>query len=228
MADAARVRAVVNARGVALDLTLPAGLTTAVVGPNGAGKSTLVQLLQGSVVPDEGEIALGERRWVRIGQGRRLWVPPERRGCAVVGQTTGLFPHLSVLDNVAYGPLAHRHSRRFARDRARAELDSLGLSGLADRRPRQLSGGEAKRVAIARALAVDPRLVLLDEPFAGVDATALPELRSVLRARLASCTAVLVTHDPEDVRVLAHHLLELADGRVATEATSFMRDFSAG
>ncbi|MGJ6980522.1 sulfate/molybdate ABC transporter ATP-binding protein [Aestuariimicrobium soli] len=237
MADPVHVRATLAERGLDLDLDLPGGRTTAVIGPNGAGKSTLVHLLHGALAPDAGEISLGPRLWVRSGNGRRVWVPTQRRGCAVVGQNASLFPHLSVLDNVAYGPRSHGHSRALARRRAEAELDAVGLADLAGRRPRQLSGGQAKRVAIARALAVDPRLVLLDEPFAGVDVTTIPELRALLASRLASKTALLVTHEIDDVRAMADHVVHLESGRVVNEGspetvfdrpgTRFLREFVA-
>lgn len=221
MAESLHLRAHVAERHLEVDLTLPLLQTTALVGPNGAGKSTLIQLLHGTLVPDEGEIShtphARQRVWVRIGDGRRIWVPTHRRDCATVGQDAHLFPHLSVLDNVAYGPRSRGHSRRTARARAEAELAAVGLLDLADQRPGQLSGGQARRVAIARALAIDPVLVLLDEPFAGVDAGSLPELRTLLAERLQGRTTVLVTHDPDDVRALAHRLVQLDSGRVVSE-----------
>jgi molybdate transport system ATP-binding protein len=143
-------------------------------------------------------------------------VPPERRRVGVVFQEHRLFSHLSVLDNVAFGPRCQGVRRGAARSRARHWLDRLDLGGLADRRPSALSGGQAQRVALARALASRPRLLLLDEPFASLDAGARADLRSglpdVLRAHEGP--TLLVTHDPLDALVLGDRLVVLERGQV--------------
>lgn len=203
-------RLVLAARGIDARISVPAGVTLAVVGPNGAGKSSVLQLLAGGLVPDSGEITLGGR--VVVGDG--VPVPPHRRRIAYLEQRPLLFPHLDVVRNVEFGLLSRGVGKVEARARAVAELDAVGCGHLQGRRPRELSGGEGQRVALARALATDPSVVLLDEPLAAVDATVAPELRRLLRERLSGVTTVLVTHDFLDVAALADDLLELDAGRV--------------
>ncbi len=176
----AAIRAAVRARGVDVALALPSGRVTALVGANGAGKSTLVQLLSGELRPSAGTIQMGGSA---VSDAHRH-LPSHRRSVALLQQRPLLFPHLSVLDNVAFGPRARGASRAAARRRALAELDAVGAAAFADRRPESLSGGEAQRVALARALATDPTLLLLDEPFAALDVTAAASLRHLLRERL--------------------------------------------
>lgn len=231
MAESVRVEAAVDRRGVELSLALREGATTALIGPNGAGKSTCVQLIAGALRPDTGTVTIGERQVA----GSRTLVPAHQRRIGYLDQRPLLFPHLSVLDNVAFGPRARRVPRADALDRARAELEAVGSADLAGRRPRALSGGQSQRVAIARALAIDPDVVLLDEPFAALDAASTPELRRLLRGRLADVTTLLVTHDLLDVLALADHLIVLEAGRVVADgavddvltapATAFVADF---
>ena len=213
MADAVRIDATVAARGLDLAVGIPEGRTVAVVGPNGAGKSSLIELIAGGLLPDTGTVSLRGRE---LSSPKRA-VPMHQRPFGHLEQRALLFPHLSVLDNVAFGPRARGVSKQAARQRARAELEAVGLAGLAGRRPSQLSGGQAQRVALARALAIDPEVVLLDEPFAALDATVTPELRRLLRARLRGLTALLVTHDFLDVVALADHAVELDRGSVVGE-----------
>jgi molybdate transport system ATP-binding protein len=189
-----------------LDLTAAAGEVVALVGPNGAGKTTALLALAGLL--DGGPVVL---------DGRRVdLLPPERRDVGWVPAGGLLLPHLSALDNVAYGLRARRTGRREARRRAREELDRLGVADLADRRPRELSGGQAQRVALARALAPDPALLLLDEPLSALDAQVRGTVRQQLRDRLTTTRApvVLVTHDLADAEVLADHVVVLDRGRV--------------
>ncbi|WP_425309152.1 ATP-binding cassette domain-containing protein [Ammonicoccus fulvus] len=231
MGDAARIDAVVERRGVSLELGLRSGATTALIGPNGAGKSTCVQLIGGALRPDSGHVSIGDR----IVAGPRTLVPAHQRRIGYLDQRPLLFPHLSVLDNVAYGPRSRGIPRATALERARAELAAVGMDQLAERRPRALSGGQSQRVAIARALAIDPEIVLLDEPFAALDAASTPELRRLLRERLAEVTTLLVTHDLLDVLALADELVALEAGRVVAQgsvddvltapATAFVADF---
>lgn len=231
MFDAVRIDARVDARHVNLQLVLGEGELVAVIGPNGAGKSTCIQLIAGALQPDSGSVELSG---VVVADQRRL-VPAHRRRVGYLEQRPLLFPHLSVLGNVAFGPRSRGESVAFARDRAMAELEAVGLAGFGARRVRELSGGQAQRVAIARALAIDPDIVLLDEPFAALDAGATPELRRLLRDRLRGITTVLVTHDPLDVLALADGIAYLSDGRVCLQsgvdrvfqnpATRFLADF---
>lgn len=205
----------VAARDVDLRLTIPAGRRVAIVGPNGAGKSTALALLAGHLRPDSGEVRLDGA----VISSPGAHVPAHRRRVVSLEQRSGLFPHLSVLENVAYGPRARGLRRRAALDRARAELDAVGCIGLADRRPHELSGGQAQRVALARALAVDPELVLLDEPLAALDVEVAPAIRQLLAERLAGQAVVLVTHDPLDLWALADDVVVVLSGRVAQTGT---------
>ena len=199
-----------------LDVALHAGPdeVVAVVGPNGAGKSTLLQILAGLVRPDRGRVVLGDM----VLDG----LPPEQRPVAVVFQDALLFPHLSALDNVAYGLRARGMRRGEARRRAAEWLDRVGLdAGQHGSRPAALSGGQAQRVALARALATEPALLLLDEPLSAVDVSAKAQLRRVLRQQLATTPAVrlIVTHDPVDAMALADRLVVLEGGRVTQEGS---------
>ena len=207
---AVRLDARVDARDVELALTVGEGELLAVVGPNGSGKSTCIQLLAGALRPDSGTVTLGGV----VAAGPGVFLPPHRRRIGYLEQRPLLFPHLGVVDNVAFGPRSRGLPAAAARRRAGVELEAVGLAGFGGRRVHELSGGQAQRVAIARALAIDPDLVLLDEPFAALDAAATPELRRLLRERLRGLTTVLVTHDPLDVLALADGVAHLAAGRV--------------
>lgn len=213
MAEGIRIRATHAARGLDVDVTVPAGATLAVVGPNGAGKSSLLQLVSGDLVPDAGRVTVDGR----LLTGPGVHVPPHRRPTGYVEQRALLFPHLDVLDNVAFGLRARGATRAAARARAKHELAAVGCADLAGRRPPALSGGQAQRVSVARSLATDPEVMLLDEPLAALDATVTPEIRTLLRERLRGITTVLVTHDFLDVVALADRLVELADGLVVAE-----------
>ncbi|WP_432514998.1 sulfate/molybdate ABC transporter ATP-binding protein [Kineococcus sp. SYSU DK001] len=199
-------------RALAVRCEVAAGEVLAVLGPNGAGKSTLLALLAGLLRPTAGRVVLDGR----VLADDRTRVPPHRRGVGLLAQDPLLFPHLSVEDNVAFGPRSAGASRRRARARAAGLLAEVGAAGFAARRPHELSGGQAQRVALARALAAEPRLLLLDEPLAALDVTAAPEVRQVLRRVLrgGDRTAVLVTHDPLDALALADRVVVLDAGRV--------------
>ncbi|MFF5257698.1 ABC transporter ATP-binding protein [Actinomadura viridis] len=203
-------RLVVHRGSFGLDLELEAGPgeVVALLGPNGAGKSTALRALAG-LLP----IAGGH---IRVDGTEIHPLPPERRGIGMVFQDYLLFPHLSALENVAFGLRSQGAGRREARRRAAGWLDRVGLAGYADARPRALSGGQAQRVALARALAVEPRLLLLDEPLSALDAHTRLEIRAALRRHLSGFpgAAVLVTHDPLDAMVLADRLVVLEGGRV--------------
>lgn len=201
-------------RDLDVAIEVATGDTVAVLGPNGAGKSTVVATLAGLLRPTAAHIVVGERVWA----DEKSWVPPHQRSVALLAQQPRLFPHLSVRDNVAFGPRSHRRS-----DAARiAErwLERVGVTDLADRRPRELSGGQAQRVALARALAVDPDVVLLDEPMAALDVGAVPELRRLLRQVLADRTTVIVTHEPLDALALADRAVVIESGRIVHEGAA--------
>ena len=190
----------------------------AVVGPNGAGKTTLLRTLAGLVRIDRGRIALGPRLLDDTATG--VHAPPEDRPVGVVFQDFLLFPHLSALDNVAYGLRARGVGRPAAHRQASGWLERVGLDPAhTGSRPARLSGGQAQRVALARALATEPALLLLDEPLSAVDAGAKAQLRRMLREQLAGSAAVrlVVTHDPVDAMALADRLVVLEGGRVTQE-----------
>jgi len=212
--------AVVRRPGFTLDvaLTVAPGDVLAVLGPNGAGKSTLLDVLAGLLRPDAGGVRLGDRTLT----GPGVHVPPHRRGVGLLAQQPLLFPHLSVLANVAFGPRAQGTSRRAAVSRARELLAAVDASPLADRRPGQLSGGQQQRVALARALAAGPDLLLLDEPLAALDVDTMPAMRALLRRTIRDSgrTAVLVTHAALDALVLADRVVVLVAGRVVEEGST--------
>jgi molybdate transport system ATP-binding protein len=202
-------------RGFSVALTLADGERVAVLGHNGAGKSTLLAVLAGTIRPDSGRAVLDGEVLFDVGGRSRCWTPPHRRGVALMAQDALLFPHLSVAENVAFGPRAAGSSPAEARARAGRWLEEVGASELADRRPGQLSGGQAQRVAIARALAAEPRLLLLDEPLAALDVAVAPLLRRLLRGVLAGRQAIVVTHDLLDALLLSERVVVLDGGRVA-------------
>ena len=184
-------------------LEVAAGEVLAVLGPNGAGKSTVLRAVAGLLPVDEGTISLGDQVLDDPEQG--VFVAPEQRGLGVVFQDHRLFPHLRVVDNVAFGLRSQGVSRAVARGRALDWLARLGVAELAGRHPRELSGGQAQRVALARALAPAPAALLLDEPLAALDAQTRAEVQAELRAHLGRYAGptVLVTHDPVEALLLA-------------------------
>ncbi|WP_293785031.1 sulfate/molybdate ABC transporter ATP-binding protein [uncultured Aeromicrobium sp.] len=203
-------------RGVGVSLHVKAGETVALLGPNGAGKSSVISAIAGTLRPDRGRAVLGERTLFDLDEhGRGVWQPPYARDIALLAQEPLLFPHLTVLENVAFGPRSSGRSRRVAHEVARRWLDEVGALPYARRKPAQLSGGQAQRIAVARALAADPRLLLLDEPMAALDVTMVPAVRQMLRRVLAGRTAVIVTHDVLDALLLADRVLVIEEGRVA-------------
>ncbi|GIG34766.1 ATP-binding cassette domain-containing protein [Cellulomonas pakistanensis] len=214
---AARVRRTRESFELDVALSAAPGEVVALVGPNGAGKSTALRALAG-LVPG----GRGPDGWVhldgRVLEGPGVHLPPERRRCGVVLQGLHLVGHLTAVENVAFGPRAGGTPAGRARRDALGWLDRLEVAAQARTRAASLSGGQAQRVALARALAARPRLLLLDEPFAALDAAARPRVRAVLRAALAEGGAppvLLVTHDPADAADLADRTVHLADGRQA-------------
>jgi len=186
-------------------LVVDRGELVALLGPSGSGKTTLLRVIAGLEAPDAGMVSIGGRSVV----GPGVWVEPEARRVGMVFQDGALFPHLNVADNVAFG--------RPAAGRVQACLELVGLADRGRSYAHELSGGERQRVALARALAPEPDVVLLDEPFASLDAT----LRGSLRADVvrilhdAEATALLVTHDQQEALSLADRVVVMRDGAVA-------------
>jgi thiamine transport system ATP-binding protein len=207
--------AVLRLEGVALaqgsfrlraDLSVPAGATVAVMGPSGGGKSTLLAAIAGFIQPVAGRL---------LWDGRDLGpLAPGDRPVGVLFQDNNLFPHLSALQNVALGLRPTLRPRPQERATAQAALDRVGLGGLGDRRPAQLSGGQQGRAALARLLVQDRPLLLMDEPFAALGPALKAEMlaltQEVLGARGA--TILMVTHDPADARAVADSVLLVAEG----------------
>jgi iron(III) transport system ATP-binding protein len=195
-----------------VDLTVPGGSLTAILGPSGCGKTTLLRVVAGFERPDGGRVRLGDRQVAGTGTS---FVPPERRRVGLVPQESALFPHLDVAGNVGFGL-----SRRHRPDRVAELLELVGLPGYERRRPYELSGGEQARVALARALAPQPEVVLLDEPFAALDASLRAEIREDVREvlRATEATSILVTHDQEEALSVADHVAVMRRGRVVQVA----------
>jgi molybdate transport system ATP-binding protein len=196
------------------------GSTTALLGPNGSGKTTLVSSMAGLVPLEEGSVVLDETVLDEPAAG--VHVPPERRPIGVMFQDLLLFPHLSALENVAFGLRARGVPKAEARRRAGTWLERVDLGDYARSRPGGLSGGQAQRVALARAMVADPRLLLLDEPLAALDAATRSEVRRDLRRHLASFdgTRLLVTHDPLEAMTMADRLVVLEGGQVTQTGTA--------
>ncbi len=193
-----------------IDVSLPGGSVFGIFGPSGAGKTTIVRTIAGLERPDRGTIRFGGDTWF----DGRTWVEPQRRRVGYVGQAPALFPHLTVQENIEYW--RHAGDGRRAAFSTADLLSMLELEGLASRRPRELSGGQAQRVALARALAPGPRLLVLDEPFSGLDLPVRVRLRGHLRALVErlQIAAILVTHDRTDAIALCRDMAVLAGGRV--------------
>ena len=209
----AAVQLTLGALHLDMEINADEGEVVALLGPNGAGKTTLLRAIAGLVPITSGFVKLdGE---VLEDTSTRRYVPTDRRSIGVAFQDYLLFPHLSVLDNVAFGLRARGATRTEAAERAMQWLDRVGLKKYARSKPSELSGGERQRVALARALAPDPRLLLLDEPLAALDATTRVEVRRDLKAHLASFRGVrlVVTHDPLEAMTLGDRLIVMEDGK---------------
>ncbi|SFT51557.1 sulfate/molybdate ABC transporter ATP-binding protein [Arthrobacter sp. ov118] len=207
--------ATLAARGFDVSLSLGPVETVAILGPNGAGKSTLFAIIAGLLRPDTGTAQLGDKVLFDLAADKSLWSAPHTRGTALLAQEALLFPHLSAVDNVAFGPRSAGASSTAARETAMHWLTEVDAGDLASRRPGQLSGGQAQRVAVARALAADPDLLLLDEPMAALDIHAAPLLRRLLKRVLAGRRAIIITHDILDALMLADRVIVLEDGRIS-------------
>ena len=198
-----------------VDLDMPEGTITAVLGPSGCGKTTLLRILAGFEDPDAGTVRIAGEK---VAGGSTI-VPANRRRVGLMPQEGALFPHLSVGENIAFGMV--RATRREAQARVAHWLAVVGLDGLADARPHEISGGQQQRVALARALAAEPRVLLLDEPFAALDAGLRVRVREDIAAILrdAGTTALLVTHDQSEALSLPDSVALLIDGTIAQHGT---------
>jgi sulfate transport system ATP-binding protein len=194
-------------------LEIPDGSLTALLGPSGSGKSTLLRVIAGLEAPDAGTIVIGGQDVTTI--------PPQRRNIGFVFQHYAAFKHMTVRDNVAFGLTIRKRPRAEVDARVDELLGIVGLAGFQKRYPSQLSGGQRQRMALARALAVEPRVLLLDEPFGALDAKVREELRAWLR-RLhdeVHVTTVLVTHDQEEAMDVADNIAVLNEGRIEQAGT---------
>ena len=189
----------------------------ALIGPNGAGKTTLLRALAGAMVPEEGRLSVGERTLVDIGAGEV--VPPAKRGVGYLPQGYGLFGHLSAIDNVAYG--LYRLPKPEREARARSLLEAMGAEKILESRPGALSGGQRQRVALARALAIEPTLLLLDEPTAALDVSVRQETRALLAEQFGvpGRLAVVATHDLRDLLAWDPVVVCLDEGRVIAQGS---------
>jgi len=205
----------------ALDATLAvaSGEVVALLGPSGAGKSTVLRALSGLLHLNGGRVVLDGT--VLEEPSRHIHVAAEKRPVAMMFQEYLLFPHLSALENAAFGLRARGMDRNQAREKARAALELLGVDHLASSRPRQLSGGQQQRVAMARALVTEPKLMLLDEPLAALDVAIRGDLRRYLRTILHQTPAasVLVTHDLLDAVAIADRMMVIEDGHIVQSGT---------
>ncbi len=195
-----------------VDLAVPQGTLTAILGASGSGKTTLLRALIGFIGVDGGVISIGGNV---VADAGRIHVPPDKRAVGYVAQEGALFPHLTVAENVGFGLLRSQRRNGIRIDEA---LDLVGLDrSYSERRPQELSGGEQRRVALARALAPRPDIVLLDEPFSGLDASLRTEARAAVLEALetAGATAVLVTHDQAEALSTGREVAVLRDGRLA-------------
>ena len=202
---------------LAVRLVAAPGQVLGLLGPNGAGKSTLLSAVAGLTPVSAGRITLAGQVMDDAHQG--TFVEASARPIGFVFQNYRLFPHLTVAENVAFSPRARGQGKRAARSAASYWLDRLRLTDLADRKPSQLSGGQAQKVALARALAGQPTLLLLDEPLSALDAGTRLDVQAELKRHLADFTGpcLLVTHDPLEALVLADQLVVLEGGRIVQE-----------
>ncbi len=203
-----------NTFHLALNFSAVRGETTVLLGESGAGKSTVLRTVAGLLKPYKGHISFGDV--VYFDSERGIAVPPQERPFGYVFQDYALFPHLTVFENVAFGLRAQHFSRSLVRQRVGEALEQVHLPGLEQRRPAQLSGGQQQRVAIARALALQPQLLLLDEPLSALDVQTRREVRQELRRILAevNITTVMVTHTYLEALLFGQQILVLEQGHI--------------
>jgi molybdate transport system ATP-binding protein len=204
--------------GIEVAFDVPPGVTV-LFGPSGAGKSRTLGCIAGIIRPDRGRISLGEARWLDSERGTSL--PIHERRVAYLFQSLALFPHMTAAENVAYG-IPRNVPREARRGRALEMLAKMRVRDLAERKPRTFSGGEAQRVALARAFAMDPAVILLDEPFSALDVrlrlALLEEIREQLEA--LKIPTVLVTHQPSEAQVLGDRVVFIEQGRITRMISS--------
>ena len=196
-----------------VSLTIRGGEHLALLGPSGCGKSTILRILTGLAVPTEGEVWIGGRL---ASEPARVFIPPHRRDMAMVFQDLALWPNLTALENVVLGLAGSDLPSEERGRRATDALEACGVGDLARRRPESLSGGQQQRVALARALAVRPKVLLLDEPFSGLDFTIKTRLQTQMQELCAAfkLTLILVAHDPLEARALCHQAAVLENGAI--------------
>jgi spermidine/putrescine transport system ATP-binding protein len=194
-----------------IELAVAAGEYVALLGPSGCGKTTLLSILGGFVAPTEGRVTIGGRDVTRL--------PPAKRPTATMFQDYALFPHMSLRDNVGFGPRMAGMGRRARHAKAEALLEMVGLAHVAGLRPHALSGGQRQRVALARALAVEPEVLLLDEPLGALDLKLRRAMQDELKAiqRRVGTTFVHVTHDQEEAMAIADRIVVMNAGRIEDE-----------
>jgi len=216
----ASIRLKLGPLNLEMEITIDQDEVVALLGPNGAGKTTLLRAIAGLVPFESGYVRLDGK--VLEDTASKQYVPTERRPIGFVFQDYLLFPHLSVVDNVAFGLRSRGTPRRAAAEKAIEWLDRVGLKSYSRAKPAELSGGQRQRVALARALAPDPRLLLLDEPLAALDVTTRAEVRRDLKHHLASFQGIrlLVTHDPLEAVALADRLIVMEGGHLVQTGTS--------
>lgn len=212
-----------------IDLKIPKGTLTTLLGPSGCGKTTTLRMMAGLEVPTSGKIFIDGRDVTALG--------PSQRDVSMVFQSYALFPHMNVMDNVAYGLLVQGVDKRLAHERAKATLALVGLSGFEARWPGEMSGGQQQRVAVARSLILEPSVMLFDEPLSNLDAALRRSMREDIRAlqqRLA-LTVAYVTHDQSEAMAVSDQIVVMDRGRIAQQgsprelyeapANAFVADF---
>src|SRR5215475_4853442 len=199
--------------------TVASGEVLALLGPNGSGKSTILRALVGLLPLAGGRIVLDGT--VLEDPAQHVKIPPEQRPIGLMFQDYLLFPHMSALENVAFGLRAKGTDKQAARDKASQTMARLGLDGLAEAKPGSMSGGQQQRVAMARALVTDPKLLLLDEPLAALDVSTKTDVRRLLREvlRQSSAANVLVTHDLLDAVALGDRMIVIENGAIVQTGT---------
>ena len=216
-------------------LVIAPGSFLTILGPSGCGKTTILRMIAGLEEPDTGEIVIGDR--VVFSAVKGFLVPPSQRGLGMVFQSYALWPHMTVFQNVAFGPELAQWPRRQVKDRVGQVLSDLQLAGLEDRYPQEMSGGQQQRVALARMLALQPEIFLLDEPLSNLDARLRVDMRSELKRlhRETGATVIYVTHDQLEALTMSTHVAVMKDGRLVQlaspevvyhqPATLFVADF---